>query len=127
VKQVTWNDATVEQIVARLLQMGVSLAGFVVLVGGVLYLSGNAHVAPNYRSFEGEPAELRSLLPIIGAALHLDSRGVIQLGLLLLVATPVARVVFSVVAFAMERDRTYVLVTLIVLGILLYSLSGARL
>ena len=124
-KQVTWNDRTVEQIVGRLLQIGVSLAGLVVLVGGVLYLFGNAHVALDYRSFQGEPAGLRGLLPIVGGAVDLDSRAVIQLGLLLLIATPVARVVFSVVAFAMERDRTYVLVTLIVLGILLYSLSGA--
>ncbi len=126
-KQATWNDAKVEQIVGRLLQIGVSLAGFVVLVGGILYLFGNAHVPLNYRSFQGEPAALSSLRPIIGGAAHLDSRGVIQLGLLLLIATPVARVAFSVIAFAMERDRTYVVVTLIVLGILLYSLSGATL
>jgi len=53
--------------------------------------------------------------------------GLIQLGLLLLLATPVARVAFSVVAFLLQRDRLYVLVTLIVLGILLYSIAGGRL
>lgn len=126
-KQATWNDAKVEQIVGRLLQIGVSLAGLIVLVGGVLYLFGNAHVPLNYRSFQGEPATLRSMRPIIRGAAHLDSREVIQLGLLLLIGTPVARVAFSIMAFAMERDRTYVAVTFIVLGILLYSLSGATL
>ncbi len=49
----------------------------------------------------------------------------IQLGLLLLIATPIARVAFSVVGFAIERDRMYVVFTLIVLAILLYSLLGS--
>lgn len=60
-------------------------------------------------------------------ALSFRSRGVIQLGLLLLIATPVARVVFSVFAFALQQDRTYVIVTLIVLAVLIYSLAGGHL
>jgi uncharacterized membrane protein len=51
----------------------------------------------------------------------------IQLGLLLLIATPVARVAFSAAAFAMQRDRLYVVVALIVLAVLMYSLMGGRL
>jgi uncharacterized membrane protein len=119
-----WNDEKVEQIVGNLLQLGVSLAGFVVLIGGVLYLFSYAHVPVSYRSFHGEPVELRSFLGIVRGAVHLEGRGVIQYGLLLLIATPVARVMFSVVAFALEWDRTYVVVTLAVLAILLYSLLG---
>ena len=49
-------------------------------------------------------------------------RGLIQLGVLLLIATPVARVVFSAWAFARQRDWTYVLVTLFVLAVLLFGL-----
>jgi uncharacterized membrane protein len=124
VRQATWNDKRVEQIVGKLLQLGVSLAGVVVFIGGVLYLVNLGHTAVNYRTFRGEPAELRSIFPIVNSALHLESRGVIQFGLLLLIATPVARVMFSIVAFALERDRTYIVVTLVVLGILLYSLAG---
>jgi uncharacterized membrane protein len=52
-------------------------------------------------------------------------RGLIQLGLLFLIATPIARVAFSIVGFAIERDRMYVVFTLIVLAILLYSLLGS--
>lgn len=124
-KEAVWNDKKVEQVVGKLLQLGVSVAGFVVFVGGVLYLFHFAHAPMNYRSFRGEPAEFRSLLPILSGAFHLESRGLIQFGLLLLIATPVARVMFSIAAFALERDRTYVAVTLIVLGILLYSLLGS--
>lgn len=57
-------------------------------------------------------------------ALELRSRGIIQLGLLLLLATPVARVAFSIYAFAHQRDLTYVFITSIVLAILLYSLAS---
>jgi Protein of unknown function (DUF1634) len=42
---------------------------------------------------------------------------------LLLLATPVARVVFSIAAFALERDRMYVGITLVVLAILAYGLE----
>jgi uncharacterized membrane protein len=117
----SWNDQKVEQVVGDLLQIGVSLAALVVCAGGVLYLFNSAQVPVDYHSFRGEPPELRSFLPIIRAAWHLDSRALLQLGLLL-IATPVARVVFSIFAFALERDRTYVVITLIVLAILLYSL-----
>jgi len=48
-----------------------------------------------------------------------------QLGLLLLIATPIARVMLSAIAFAVERDRMYVLFTLIVLTVLMYSLFGS--
>ncbi|MGO9690281.1 MAG: DUF1634 domain-containing protein, partial [Syntrophobacteraceae bacterium] len=54
-----------------------------------------------------------------------SSRGMIQFGLLVLIATPVMRVFFTVVSFTIQRDRVYVGVTLIVLAVLLFSLSGA--
>jgi uncharacterized membrane protein len=54
-----------------------------------------------------------------------QSRSIMQLGLLLLIATPIARVIFSVFAFAIEGDRMYVIFTLIVLTVLLYSLFGS--
>jgi uncharacterized membrane protein len=47
------------------------------------------------------------------------------LGLLLLIATPVARVAFSVIGFALEKDWMYVVITLIVLALLIYSLSSS--
>jgi uncharacterized membrane protein len=50
-----------------------------------------------------------------------------MVGLLLLVATPVARVIFSAIAFALEGDRTYVVITLVVLALLLFSLLSGNL
>ncbi|HKA56034.1 MAG TPA: DUF1634 domain-containing protein [Candidatus Binatia bacterium] len=119
-----WTDEQVETIVGALLRGGVLLAAAVVLIGAGVYLRKYGGTTPDYRMFRGEPEDLRSISGIISAALALRGRGLIQLGLLLLIATPVARVVFSAVAFACQRDYTYVTITLIVLALLLYSLTG---
>ena len=125
--QQTWTEQQVEEIVGNLLRGGVILAAVVVLVGGGLYLFRYGATVPDYRVFHSEPADLRCVSGIVTDASALRSRGVIQFGLLLLTATPVARVVFAMVAFAQQRDRTYVVVTLIVLTVLLYSLAGGPL
>jgi uncharacterized membrane protein len=119
-----WSDERVEVILGTLLRAGVLIAAGVVAVGGILYIARYGADAPHWSVFRGEPSDLRSLSGILDDALALSSRGVIQLGLILLIATPIARVVFSVAAFALERDATYVVVTLIVLAVLLYSLVG---
>jgi uncharacterized membrane protein len=121
------TDEQMDRIISVLLRSGVLISALVVLVGGILYLMHYGAVLPEYRVFRGEPAVLRSLSGIVKDALSFDSRGIIQFGLLLLVATPVARVAFSILAFALQRDRTYVIITLIVLGVLLYSLTGGGL
>jgi uncharacterized membrane protein len=122
-----WTDQYVDELIGNLLRVGVTLAAAVVLFGGTIYLVRHGLAAPHYRVFVGEPADLRSVSGIVRDALALRGRGLIQLGLLLLIATPVARVAFSVVAFAMQRDRLYVVVGLIVLAVLMYSLMGGRL
>ena len=118
------SDKRFESLIGTLLRAGVSLAASVVLAGGALYLAKYGAVKPDYRIFRGEPNELRSVSGIFHDAILMHSRGLIQLGLLLLIATPVARVAFSVAAFAYERDRLYFTTKLVVDGILVYSLAS---
>jgi len=120
-----WSDREIEEIVGGLLQLGVSLSAFVVLVGGGLYLARHAFGIADYRTFRGEPADFRTVKGVFSAVRNLRGKGIIQLGLLILIATPVARVAFSVWGFAAERDKMYVAFTVIVLSILLYSLLGS--
>ena len=122
-----WSDEKMEQIIGTLLISGVIAAALIVLVGGVLYLIRYGATFPDYAVFRGEPPGLRSVSGIITDALSFRIQGVIQLGLLLLIATPVARVAFCLLAFALQRDRTYIIVTLIVFAVLIYSLSGGGL
>ncbi len=112
-----------ERTIGTLLRIGVITAGVVVLVGGLMFLFGEGGKVATYTRFRSEPVELRSVGLIIMDAFRLSSRGVIQFGLLLLIAIPIARVVFSVYAFAKLRDWKYVVMTLMVLSLLLYSVS----
>jgi uncharacterized membrane protein len=120
-----WNDQRIEVIIGALLRTGVILAAAVVLFGAAVYLARHGSEVPNYTVFHGEPENLKNVSAIVRGALGMSGSALIQLGLLLLIATPVARVLFSAIAFAMEHDYLYVFVTLVVLGILLYSLFGA--
>jgi uncharacterized membrane protein len=118
------DDKSVEVFLGKLLRWGVLLAALVVFVGGVWFLAGSYDVPQNYRTFRGEPAELRTVPQIVHQAMALRPLGLIQFGLLLLIATPVARVLFSVLGFALERDWMYVVITLLVLALLVYTLTS---
>jgi uncharacterized membrane protein len=120
-----WRDRRIEIILGNLLRTGVLISAAVVLSGACVYLSRHAHEPADYRVFRGEPSEYRTIRGVIQSVMNGRGRGLIQLGLLLLIATPIARVAFSVAGFAIERDRLYVAFTLIVLTILLYSLLGS--
>jgi uncharacterized membrane protein len=121
------SDRRAEAIIGILLRSGVTIAAIVVFAGAIPFLVQHGSAIPSYKTFTGEPSELRSVSGILKASLALDPAGIIQLGILLLIATPVARVAFSVFAFAQERDWMYVVVTLVVLGLLLYSLTAKNL
>ncbi len=118
------DDVKVERIIGTLLRTGVILTAFIVVAGGAVYLSRHGAETPHYRVFRGEPSDLRGVPGVVTSARTLHGRNIIQLGLLFLIATPIARVLFSVGAFALEKDRAYVVITLIVLAVLLWSLAG---
>ena len=120
-----WTDQKLENIVGNLLRTGVSLAALVVFVGGIIYLSRHGREPANYRVFQGEPSDLKTIPGIIRSALGWHGRGIIQFGLLLLIATPVFRVALCIWGFTAEKDRMYTLFTTIVLIVLLYSLLGS--
>ena len=120
-----WRDRRMEVILGNLLRTGVMISAAVVLWGACIYLFRHWHEAADYRIFRGEPSDFRTIPGVIESARGWHGRGWIQLGLLLLIATPVVRVAFSIVGFSIERDRLYVGFTCVVLAILLYSLLGS--
>jgi uncharacterized membrane protein len=120
-----WTDKKIETILGNLLRAGVIFSAGVVFIGAVFYLVRHGQAPANYRVFQGEPSDLRHVSGIVRDAMDLSGRGIIQLGLLFLIATPVARVIFSIWGFAAEKDRMYVTFTVIVLAILIFSLVGS--
>ncbi|MGZ3437712.1 MAG: DUF1634 domain-containing protein [Gemmatimonadaceae bacterium] len=120
------RDEQVELVIGRLLQWGVLAAAIVVVIGGILLLAQYGHLPATFRQFNSEDSALRSVGGIIRAALTGDSRAIVQLGLVLLIATPAARVALTLGAFIIQRDRLYVVTTSIVLALLLYGLIWGR-
>ena len=118
----TDDDSKLDASIGTLLRAGTLSSASVILLGGILYLARNGQERPDYRTFHGVPTQLHTLSGILSGAVHGQSLAIIQLGLLLLIATPIARVLFSVIAFLAERDYLYVAVSAIVLTVLLYSL-----
>ena len=118
------TGSKIERMIAALLRAGVLVAGAVVLAGGCYYVAAHGADIVDYHKFGAQPDTDRLLHRIVGGAIALRPRSVIQLGVLLLIATPILRVTVSLVGFAMERDRLYVTIAAIVLALLVYSLTS---
>ncbi len=110
--------------VSTVLSVGVALSAVFVAIGFVGSLAvgwtgsliGGPPNPADPTDFSGVFAGLAAGRPV----------AIAQLGLLVLVATPVVRVGVSLVAFGLERDRLYAAITAAVLGLLLVSLFVVR-
>src|SRR5215469_8094765 len=108
------KDADLERIIGQLLRFGVLLSSLIVLTGGVVYLIRHGGQQPEFSSFRGEPDKMKNPVPMWKAILHGEGRPLIAFGLLVLILTPIARIIFSVAGYLMEKDYLYVLITLVV-------------
>jgi uncharacterized membrane protein len=111
-----------DRIIGGLLRVGLTCAAAVVLFGAVIYLARHGGETAAFHVFRGEPREYKRIPSIIQEAGRMSGRGFILAGLLILMATPILRVAFSVIAFLRQGDRVYVLATVLVLALLLFSL-----
>jgi uncharacterized membrane protein len=112
-------------VISNLLRFGVILSSAFIVVGLAIIFVKNPPAFPatveqlTASNFGKTTLDAGVLLSGVAAA---NAIYVIQLGLIILLATPVVRVAASVILFAAEKDRTYVAITLIVLGILIVSI-----
>src|SRR5271154_3545886 len=83
------KDKRVDQLMGIVLRSGVLLAAMIVAVGGGGFLVRHRLPVADYHTFGGEPTQLRTVRGIVGQAWQWHGSGLIQLGLLLLIATPV--------------------------------------
>jgi uncharacterized membrane protein YfcA/uncharacterized membrane protein len=121
------TDQQMDRRIGTLLRGGVLISAFTTAIGGIWHLAQFGGALPQDAVFHGEPAELSSVGGVLRGVAAGHSASLIQLGLLLMIATPIVRVAYSVYAFAAQRDRTYVAITLIVLAALAASLAGLQL
>lgn len=119
-----WGDKNMQVIIGNLLRWGVLLATVVVAIGGAIYLYRHGSELPDYGTFHGQPRTFRTISGITGGVLEGRGRAIIQLGILILIATPVVRVAFSIIGYLVEKDYLYTAITALVLGIILFSMFG---
>jgi len=117
-------DKDIQLILGTLLRVGVISSMSVVFLGGVIYLISNSSAVVDYNEFDPGKSGLSSIVAIFAGLKHLDGAAIIQFGTLLLIFTPILRVVFSVFSFLIEKDYLYVLIGLFVLAVILFSLSN---
>jgi uncharacterized membrane protein len=124
------NDAEdrvrkVELAMSRLLRVGVLTSLLFVLGGTVVTFVHHPHYLTSRRDLlrlTRPGAEFPHSVPAVIKGLeHSQGRAIVMTGLLLLIATPVLRVALSVLAFVYQRDRTFVIITSVVLTLLLAS------
>ena len=120
------GDQRLEIAMGQMLRIGVTAAALVVLGGGVLYLQQSRASVVDYRRFSGAPAAYETVHGIMAGVGQLDAQSLIGFGILLLIATPIFRVIFGLVGFSLLRDRFYAGVSAIVLMILLLSFAAGR-
>lgn len=123
-----WAERDMEIFIGKLLRYGVIISCAITLIGGILYLFQHGTVMPDYspipdgQPFPGVEHYLRELSTIFPRVLQLDGAAIIQLGVCVLIATPIMRVAVSVIAFLVEKDYMYVVITLIVLFIIIANM-----
>jgi uncharacterized membrane protein len=119
------SETELEHKMGRLLQAGVMLAGLVMIGGGALYLGRYGKGTAQYGTLRGEAPELKTIPGVLHGAMALHPAAVIQLAVLLMIATPVLRIAFAVFGFALQRDWLYMLISALVLGLVSYGLLAA--
>ncbi len=121
-----------EEVLGGVLRYGVVVSFIILAVGvaGLLFAlhasRGRASLSSLIPSASDNVVIMRSLSDVLGHLLRRDPNGVVALGLIVLMITPILRVVVSALLFFLERDRLYVAITLFVLAVLAVSyLIGA--
>jgi uncharacterized membrane protein len=112
--QAGWSDQEIEIRMGGLLRWGITMASMLMLVGAVVYLPG----------IWSAPAEYSRFRPAAPIQWTLQGHSLFRFGILLLIATPVARVVFAAYAFYRQRDMQYLWISFGVLALLALGLSG---
>ncbi len=115
-----------QSVIGWILRAGVLISMGVVFIGGVVYLYRHGQTHVDYSTFKGVPDFVGSAGGIIHGIVTGRGRAIIQAGIILLIATPIIRVIFSAIGFVLEKDYLYLGITLLVLLIILASMFSGH-
>lgn len=118
------NDKDIQVILGTLLRAGVIISMSIVLIGGAIFLIHNKGAITDYKVFKPELNKFSSIVAIFKGVATFQGDAIVQFGILMLIFTPIARIVFAIFSFLIERDYLYVLIGFIILAIITISLNG---
>jgi uncharacterized membrane protein len=121
-----FKDTDIQSLIGKVLRGGMIVSMSIVFFGGILFMYRHGHSIPDYKTFKGIPTFLQTPGSLINAALIFKGQAIIQLGIILLIATPILRVVFSTIGFVLEKDYLYVCISLLVLAIIFTSMISGH-
>ncbi|WP_421946188.1 DUF1634 domain-containing protein [Pedobacter sp.] len=118
------KEKDIQVLLGTLLRAGVIISMSIVLVGGVIFLIHNNGAITDYKVFTPELSKFSSITEIFAGLLTMQGDAIVQFGVLMLIFTPIARIIFAIFSFSLEKDYLYVLIGFIILAIIAISLSG---
>lgn len=120
-----WTENGMKLFIGKTLRFGIIVSCIIALFGGAIYLFHSQSVVPDYSPeyFTGTSPYLREFSSLIPHIMEMDGAAIIQLGVIALIATPVVRIVFSAIAFLIEKDYLYAAITLLVLAIITVNMA----
>ena len=114
-----FTDIDLNRSVGNLLRLGVILSVITSLLGFLKLSAEGFEMPKDYAALEVPEDKIWG--SFWNSLLNLEGVAIIQLGILLLIFTPLVRIIFAMIGYLKEKDYTYVIVSLIVLGIMLVS------
>ena len=121
-----FKDTDMQLLLGHILRFGTIISISIVFLGGVIYLMRHGHTVANYQKFKGIPAFVQYPAGIVNGILNFKGQAIIQFGIILLIATPILRIIVSAISFVLERDYLYVGISLLVLLIIFISMSNGH-
>ena len=110
------------ELIGNTLRIGVFAACIIALLGGIYYLATTSgHPVPDYTTFHKGAVSYTTFEGIVRGAFSLSATEWIQLGVVVLMLTPIMRVVLSLVDCSIQRDWLYVGITAIVLVVIIVN------
>ncbi|WP_316739671.1 DUF1634 domain-containing protein [Pedobacter aquatilis] len=118
------KEKDIQVLLGTLLRAGVIISMSTVLIGGIIFLIHNNGAITDYKVFTPELSKFSSVLEILKGVTTFKGDAIVQFGVLMLIFTPIARIIFAIFSFLIEKDYLYVLIGFIILAIIAISLSG---
>ena len=122
-----YGDRPMELWISRVLLFGVVLSGAIIFAGLALFLAKGSASGESLSDLVDQQKMALDFGAVLRGIGRADGKSLIQVGLFVLILTPISRVAMSLFFFLRERDRVFVAITAVVLCILLGGLIGSAL